>query len=249
MRKCVILLSYLVLAGSLFAVDIPIVNGDFEATPFGSAEWSSIWPGLPNYDNSTVAEGWSMYEPAWRGYGVPGTTFQMFPQYWEHQFPGVDQTPYGLVARVTTVGGWQQALNVPVQAGEYTIDFDFGSGTDLKKGVSLPWFVMELVAGDVSIFKGGVNMHPDPDVTVGTIVVEHEIVVESGAVPGVYQDWVHQTFTFDNTAGAGLGDDLTLRFYGDAYAMIDNISMSYVPEPATMMLLGLGGLLIRRRRA
>jgi hypothetical protein len=35
---------------------------------------------------------------------------------------------------------------------------------------------------------------------------------------------------------------------GYALGVFDNIQLSFVPEPATLMLLGLGGLLIRRRK-
>jgi hypothetical protein len=37
--------------------------------------------------------------------------------------------------------------------------------------------------------------------------------------------------------------------YDAAWFGVDNVDVSVVPEPATMVLLGLGGLLLRRRRA
>jgi len=61
------------------------------------------------------------------------------------------------------------------------------------------------------------------------------------------------TLTYDNTAAGLIGDEIALRITsngdGSTYATthwLDNITV--VPEPATMVLLGLGSLLLRRRK-
>ena len=59
-------------------------------------------------------------------------------------------------------------------------------------------------------------------------------------------------FTLD-TADAGIeaGDDVTVRFRADLNGgqwVIDNVEIEVVPEPGSLALLGLGGLLVARRR-
>lgn len=45
-----------------------------------------------------------------------------------------------------------------------------------------------------------------------------------------------------------LGQDLAVRFATNHYAIIDNVEVSIIPEPGSLALMGLGGLLIARRR-
>ena len=41
---------------------------------------------------------------------------------------------------------------------------------------------------------------------------------------------------------------VTILLYDEGFVEIDSVSVEVIPEPATMLLLGLGGLLIRRKK-
>jgi hypothetical protein len=60
---------------------------------------------------------------------------------------------------------------------------------------------------------------------------------------GVQQDT--QTFTWDHTNSNYIG--ISGRTAGDG-VFLDNLGIATVPEPATLILLGLGGLLMRRKK-
>ena len=58
---------------------------------------------------------------------------------------------------------------------------------------------------------------------------------------------VHFTATVDFT-GDATGEDLTVQLWDAGFNVIDSYTLEGIPEPATMLLLGLGGLLLRRRK-
>jgi hypothetical protein len=64
---------------------------------------------------------------------------------------------------------------------------------------------------------------------------------EAPIVPGAH-------FTVDFTAGQELGDVVIGLYAFDGVTLLEEATITVVPEPMTLGLLGLGGLFLRRRR-
>lgn len=96
-------------------------------------------------------------------------------------------------------------------------------------------------------FNGGLR-----DRMNGGGIAQNTTAVLATATGNSTGDGLYTTVTFSYTADgteATLGQDVALRFAGaTSSAIIDNVSIDVVPEPGSLALLGLGGLLIGVRR-
>lgn len=196
-RSFAVLASF-VLASTALAVDIPLLNADFEASP-------------PGY-NAPI--------PEWNGGGD-----------FNHADTGIPAPPelgaqFGFLGNGPVFGAWQ-ATGVTIEAG-YTYSFD--SWILVRNNGSLPL--------GIGYRDGGGDLH----------------VLATQLYGNVYPEWTHVpgvSYSAD-ALSPGLGFELVVGYAGNPFGLVegdtwfDNAHASYVPEPAGLLILGLG-LLLRRR--
>lgn len=249
MKSMLMMLVVLVVAVSAQAVFVP--NGDFETmykpgsttvtAGILDGQWSmGVGPDCPidggdafQYSDGTI--GTTANITGWIGYDVDAWI-----------------TAGGTYER-PLVGNYQG--NISLKEGSYVFGSNGGgwgnpNGGLITSDASLGSLTSGVYTLSVMVYGVGGGAHP---VVLDLLLNGVALVPDSSIVPVLTDQWQELSKTYDLTGNAGiLGQDMTIALGVDRGSVgpqtrFDNVTL--VPEPATMLLLGLGGLsLIRRRR-
>ena len=225
MKQVMFLVLCFCLVGIVQA-EITITNGDFETNAPASNTYDvdSWFDSYPTVDGQTNNWWWeaTWYGPTVSptGTSVMGLSYMFTTTNWAYQSVGVNDTALSQIL-------------IGYDVGSFT---DAGGARDLGVTVEMYQSDGTFVGADQVDIAGaaGVTLIDSFSLTSGSLL--------AGEV-------VHRAGIIDLTT-ANTTDELFLRISnfatatGEPWAAIDNI----VPEPATMLLLGLGGVLLRRKR-
>lgn len=203
---------------------LTITNGDFELGAGPSADNVTDW-----YDLNTG----SFWEGAWQSndsWITPNGT------------QVVVLSASGSSAEDPLAGASYLYQSIGTAAGESSvaIGFDWGHPDDTGAG-RLDKVTVSVFAGDGSfVAADGTDVYGAAGVTLlDSASFEHTALGTDGEIWSVVANL--------DLSAANAGDDIFLRFNSASeWPVVDNVRI--VPEPITLALLGLGGLLARRKR-
>jgi len=235
MNKLVICVAVLAMVwtSSAMAVDVPLVNASFEAPAladgakikgFDGNRTGFIGQDVPGWEDDCLPDN-SSHSGIKNGGGQRAVTGQ-----------GAHLCPDMGVPNETIV--WQ-LTDQTIAAGEiYTLSVwgwsDGTAGTD-PDGVTLNVSLFYDNVGSQIELNSQEHFLPDGDEVGKACPVEFTIPVGHGSI--------------DNKLGIKF-ENITTGFTGGGFIHLDDVTLDIVPEPATLIMLGLGGLLgLRRRRA
>jgi len=212
----------------------------------------------PGFEYPVLAEdddwGYSMDDEGWGYYNNDGSQGPWNPA--TDCYPG--EAPEGQNVGWTSPGadgpgGFAQVLTDPeavLKAGwTYTLKVEVGNAYWYDWG----GYKVQLLAGGTPHTPGDGSDYTGP-VTGGTLLAEDD---SSLAVPDGTFMTSTVTYSYDPMHAALVGEPLQIRLLalipteptGDEVEVeFDNVRLTAVPEPATLALLSLGALMVRRRR-
>ena len=211
-----------------------LTNGNFETGTF--AGWS--------VDNRDFAQG-SFY------IDTPGTNTPLTPP----GYPTAPNAAGGSFYAVTEQNGpaahtLRQTFTVPAQAQQLTLSFDLFFNnqalTDTKGPQGLDYSGPNNQHARVDILSASATAF---DTDTGVLAT----LLESTTITSVPQPYTHYTYDLTSAFGGGPGT-YQLRFAvatnrGIFNVGVDNVSMTWIPEPASLgILASAAALMLRRRR-
>lgn len=206
-----------------------VVNGSFEIPPVNAGTFQQINAG------STALTGWDVHTTAANDnilliettYKELGNGINAFNA--QDGLNAVDLTGY---QNVGALAGISQAVNTVI-GDLYTLTFWVGRATPAN---------------------GPGNVYPEPatiDLRIGGLSTSYSVgqFTNSDITTGGV-NWKEFSYSFQATDVSTTIAFFNATPFGTNYAGLDNVSLSAVPEPGSMALLGvgLGGLIVFRRR-
>lgn len=216
----------IVFAGSASAALIGIVNGDFELDGVDDAAPPTGWT-----DNSSSASFWT---------GLPDETGNPMQSEWDiAPAPGLGS--YILTTARQSAGVGDQPIDGQLVQTVDLTSFDFSGGDQILN-------VDFVYASDDSRDTGTFSLLL-LDAS-STELASYSVALDAGSGYD-FSGWQEMTvggLVPVGTSSVVLQIDTTRTGGSETNIWIDNIAGSVVPEPATLALLGLGALVLRRKK-
>jgi len=202
------------------ATEIPFENAGFEDPSYqgGDPDWVTAF-GDAGRVWGKVCDGWTSY--AVNHYITYGKIISLWDEGWEFFFPGIDQTPYG--QQIADAGGsndgWEQTLSATLESGKtYALNFDLGYGNDGPSGLG-EWHL---------IMYGDDDWYPAIELNINVNTGQFD-GAEDGLEPVDRGTWKRQHILLETDGSTdGLGEPITVRFWGIYGFRVDNIEMHVV---------------------